>query len=59
MAASIAIGAIFLLLILIISLFLHSGRALTPLEMHHTRLQFPVPRNVGCQYATDYCATYW
>jgi hypothetical protein len=44
-----------------------SGRALgngeavplTPLEKHKARVENPVPENIGCQYAAEYCTTYW
>ena len=35
------------------------GRALTPVEAHRARKATPVPRNVGCPYATLYCEEYW
>ena len=36
-----------------------NGRALTPAEAHRARKATPVPRNIGCPYATLYCENYW
>jgi len=36
-----------------------AGRVLTPVEAHKARKSRPVPRNVGCAYATQYCEEYW
>jgi hypothetical protein len=35
------------------------GRVLTPVEAHRARKAMPVPRNLGCPYATLYCEEYW
>jgi hypothetical protein len=35
------------------------GRVLTPVEAHRARKAMPVPRNLGCPYATLYCEDYW
>ena len=35
------------------------ARASTPLEAHIARKAAPVPRNIGCPYATLYCDHYW
>ena len=32
---------------------------LTNVEKHQARVQHPVPENIGCQYASEYCNTYW
>ena len=32
---------------------------LSPQEAHHARKSSPVPRNIGCPYATLYCDQYW
>lgn len=32
---------------------------LTPVEKHRARLQTPIPDNIGCQYASEYCLNYW
>lgn len=32
---------------------------LTIVEKHQARVSNPIPRNIGCQYATDYCTNYW
>jgi len=36
-----------------------AGRAPTPVEAHRARKAHPVPRNLGCPYATLYCEEYW
>ena len=35
------------------------GQPLTPLEAHRARKASPIPRNIGCPYATLYCENYW
>lgn len=35
------------------------GSALTYVEKHQARVRNPVPENIGCQYASEYCNTYW
>lgn len=35
------------------------GRPLTTVEAHRVRRARPVPRNIGCPYATLYCEQYW
>ena len=35
------------------------GRPLSPVEAHRARRASPVPRNIGCPYATLYCEQYW
>jgi hypothetical protein len=35
------------------------GRQLTSVEAHRARKASPVPRNIGCPYATLYCEGYW
>ena len=35
------------------------GGLLTGVEAHHARLAMPVPKNIGCPYATLYCEQYW
>ena len=35
------------------------GRPLSPAEAHRARKAAPVPRNIGCPYATLYCEQYW
>ena len=32
---------------------------LTNVEKHRARVDNPVPENIGCQYASEYCNTYW
>jgi hypothetical protein len=32
---------------------------LTNVEKHQVRVTNPVPANIGCQYASEYCTTYW
>ena len=34
-------------------------RPLTPVEAHRARKAAPIPKNVGCPYATLYCENYW
>ena len=36
-----------------------AGRALTNVEAHRARKAAPVPKNIGCAYATLYCEEYW
>jgi hypothetical protein len=35
------------------------GATLTNVEKHQARVRNPVPENIGCQYASEYCSTYW
>jgi len=35
------------------------GTTLTNVEKHRARVEHPVPENIGCQYAAEYCNTYW
>ena len=35
------------------------GRALSAVEAHRARKATPVPRSIGCPYATLYCENYW
>ena len=35
------------------------GRPPSGLEAHRARKAAPVPRNIGCPYATLYCENYW
>mmetsp|Transcript_28353 Transcript_28353/g.62805 ORF Transcript_28353/g.62805 Transcript_28353/m.62805 type:complete len:740 (-) Transcript_28353:392-2611(-) len=35
------------------------GAALSLVEKHQARMQHPVPDNIGCQYASEYCLNYW
>lgn len=35
------------------------GTALTYVEKHQARVSNPPPENIGCQYAAEYCTTYW
>lgn len=35
------------------------GRSLTYVEKHQARVRSPVPDNIGCQYASEYCTNYW
>jgi len=35
------------------------GRCLSAVEAHQARRAMPVPRNIGCPYATLYCEQYW
>ena len=35
------------------------GRALSAVEAHRARKAAPVPKNIGCPYATLYCENYW
>ena len=35
------------------------GSPLTPVEAHRARKAAPVPRSIGCPYATLYCEQYW
>lgn len=32
---------------------------LTSVEKHRARVSNPVPDNIGCQYASEYCTNYW
>ena len=38
---------------------MQKGRPLTPVEKHQARRAKPVPRSIGCPYATLYCEQYW
>jgi len=33
--------------------------SLSNVERHQARVQHPVPDNIGCQYASEYCLNYW
>jgi len=35
------------------------GSELTYVEKHRARMDHPIPDNIGCQYASDYCTNYW
>jgi len=35
------------------------NRPLTNVELHQVRVNHPVPENIGCQYASEYCTNYW
>ena len=35
------------------------GHDLSPKEAHQARMQDPIPDNIGCQYASEYCVNYW
>lgn len=35
------------------------GSALTNVEKHQARVGNPIPENIGCQYASMFCANYW
>lgn len=35
------------------------GSPLTNTERHRARMDHPVPDNIGCQYASEYCTNYW
>jgi len=35
------------------------GSELTYVEKHRARVDHPIPDNIGCQYASAYCANYW
>jgi hypothetical protein len=32
---------------------------LTYVEKHRARVDHPIPDNIGCQYASEFCANYW
>jgi hypothetical protein len=32
---------------------------LTTLEKHQAHKAYPIPENIGCQYASEYCDNYW
>jgi len=32
---------------------------LTYVEQHQARVSHPIPDNIGCQYASEYCTNYW
>lgn len=32
---------------------------LTYVEKHQARVSNPIPENIGCQYASMFCANYW
>lgn len=36
-----------------------AGHPLTKVEKHQARMSHPVPDNIGCQYASEYCTNYW
>jgi len=36
-----------------------AGHKLTALERHRARMASPIPDNIGCQYASEYCLNYW
>jgi tetratricopeptide (TPR) repeat protein len=38
---------------------LAKGSSLTILEKHQARMKTPIPDNIGCQYASEYCTNYW
>lgn len=38
---------------------LAKGSSLTILEKHQARMKTPIPDNIGCQYASEYCINYW
>jgi len=38
---------------------LKKGSELSPREAHQARIQDPIPDNIGCVYATEYCLNYW
>lgn len=38
---------------------LNAGKLLSPAEAREARKRSPVPRNLGCPYATLYCEDYW
>jgi hypothetical protein len=35
------------------------GSALSTKEAHQARVKNPVPENIGCKYASEYCTSYW
>ena len=35
------------------------GTSLTNKEAHRVRIEQPVPDNIGCKYASEYCINYW
>lgn len=35
------------------------GSALTYVEKHQARVNNPIPENIGCKYASEFCANYW
>jgi len=35
------------------------GGELTYVEKHQARRSSPIPDNIGCEYASDYCDNYW
>jgi len=35
------------------------GSPVTILEKHQARMKTPIPDNIGCQYASEYCINYW
>jgi len=35
------------------------GSELTYTEKHRARVDHPIPDNIGCQYASEYCTNYW
>lgn len=38
---------------------IEKNRPLTNVELHQVRVNHPVPANIGCQYASEYCTNYW
>ena len=38
---------------------LSKGKDLSSAERHQARLKDPIPDNIGCQYASEYCFNYW
>ena len=42
-----------------IALVNNGGVPLTPVQKHQARLNNPIPDNIGCQYASEFCANYW
>jgi hypothetical protein len=35
------------------------GSELTYVEKHQARVNNPIPENIGCKYASEFCANYW
>eukprot|EP00595_Chromulina_sp_UTEXLB2642_P002837 CAMPEP_0196761940 /NCGR_PEP_ID=MMETSP1095-20130614/1254_1 /TAXON_ID=96789 ORGANISM="Chromulina nebulosa, Strain UTEXLB2642" /NCGR_SAMPLE_ID=MMETSP1095 /ASSEMBLY_ACC=CAM_ASM_000446 /LENGTH=720 /DNA_ID=CAMNT_0042112063 /DNA_START=58 /DNA_END=2220 /DNA_ORIENTATION=- len=33
--------------------------SLSAVEKHRIRMNDPIPKNIGCQYASEYCLNYW
>lgn len=38
---------------------LKSEKKLTNVQQHQIRMSYPIPDNIGCQYASKYCINYW